>query len=234
MSPYITECPYCGNRLRKRAPKLDRNGHIAERVSRIPLAPSLPRLRRGEIPGIRYDAHPAATTLLVLLGIAGFLLWRIPEVNPVGFTVESHLSGQWWRNLTSLFIYVNTGYALVALAVTAIYGTLLERRHGPLAVLALFFVGGAASMVLAGRDSSTLVLGANGAGLTLLVAWAVPDLERLVRRHSFDGDLIGTAALGAVLALMAIVTPFASWTAAGVGVIAGVVLGYPLARLRPV
>jgi len=22
VSPYITECPYCGNRLRKRAPKI--------------------------------------------------------------------------------------------------------------------------------------------------------------------------------------------------------------------
>ncbi len=24
VSPYITECPYCGNRLRRRAPKLPR------------------------------------------------------------------------------------------------------------------------------------------------------------------------------------------------------------------
>ena len=24
VSPYITECPYCGTRLRKRAPKLER------------------------------------------------------------------------------------------------------------------------------------------------------------------------------------------------------------------
>ena len=24
VSPYITECPYCGTRLRKRAPKIDR------------------------------------------------------------------------------------------------------------------------------------------------------------------------------------------------------------------
>jgi len=26
VSPYITECPYCGSRLRKRAPKLERGG----------------------------------------------------------------------------------------------------------------------------------------------------------------------------------------------------------------
>ena len=26
VSPYVTECPYCGQRLRKRAPKLQREG----------------------------------------------------------------------------------------------------------------------------------------------------------------------------------------------------------------
>ncbi|HYC81427.1 MAG TPA: zinc-ribbon domain-containing protein, partial [Solirubrobacterales bacterium] len=26
VSPYVTECPYCGARLRKRAPKLERKG----------------------------------------------------------------------------------------------------------------------------------------------------------------------------------------------------------------
>ena len=26
VSPYVTECPYCGTRLRKRAPKLERHG----------------------------------------------------------------------------------------------------------------------------------------------------------------------------------------------------------------
>ena len=51
VSPYITECPYCGSRLRKRAPKLDREGRPTERKRRTP-SPSLPRLRRGEIPGI--------------------------------------------------------------------------------------------------------------------------------------------------------------------------------------
>ena len=26
VSPYVTECPYCGSRLRRRAPKLEREG----------------------------------------------------------------------------------------------------------------------------------------------------------------------------------------------------------------
>src|SRR3979411_2124994 len=75
VSPYITECPYCGSRLRKRAPKLDREGRVRERKRRSP-SPSLPRLRPGEIPGIRPEAHPYATIALVLAGLAGTLLWR--------------------------------------------------------------------------------------------------------------------------------------------------------------
>jgi len=39
--------------------------------------------------------------------------------------------------LTSSFIYRNTGYAFVALGTIAVYGWLIERRHGPLAVVAL-------------------------------------------------------------------------------------------------
>ena len=30
VSPYVTECPYCGTRLRKRAPKLERRGDALE------------------------------------------------------------------------------------------------------------------------------------------------------------------------------------------------------------
>ena len=36
VSPYITECPYCGNRLRKRAPKLDRDQRVAEKKTKRP------------------------------------------------------------------------------------------------------------------------------------------------------------------------------------------------------
>ena len=45
VSPYITECPYCGNRLRKRAPKIERDGTVSEpRKARKARKPSAPRL----------------------------------------------------------------------------------------------------------------------------------------------------------------------------------------------
>ena len=64
VSPYITECPYCGTRLRKRAPKIERDGTVSEpapevapkRARRRPAPPRLGRLRAGEIPGVRGDA----------------------------------------------------------------------------------------------------------------------------------------------------------------------------------
>ncbi len=233
VSPYITECPYCGNRLRKRAPKLDRNGRVAERLSRRPSAPALPRLRRGEIPGIRADNRPLAALLLVALGIAGCLVWRTDAVSLPQLAAYAPVRVHWWRMLTAPFIYDNTGYAIVALFVVALYGTLLERRHGPLAVLVLFLVGGAGGAALSSQLTNQLVVGGNGAALALLVAWAIPDLLALRARREIDGDLLGTAVLGGVVALMPFVVTDASWISDGVGVAAGLLVGLPLSRLQP-
>ena len=54
VSPYITECPYCGTRLRKRAPKLDKGG-TPRAAKRRRERPKLSRLKPGEIPGVRAD-----------------------------------------------------------------------------------------------------------------------------------------------------------------------------------
>ena len=232
MSPYITECPYCGTRLRKRAPKLDRNGRIAERVGRRPLTPSLPRLRRGEIPGIRHESHPYATALLVLLGVIGTLIWRTSLLNPYDLVVFGNPVGEWWRVFTAPFVYDNTGYAVIALLVIAIYGWLMERRHGPVIVVALALAGGAGGVAVAARLSSNVFMGGNGAALALLCAWAVPDLVLLLRKRDYDGDLLGTAVLAGVIALMPLATVSASWVAAGGGIAVGLSFGWLLTRIH--
>jgi membrane associated rhomboid family serine protease len=235
VSPYITECPYCGTRLRKRAPKIDRNGRIAEKTRRSP-SPSLSRLRRGEIPGIRHEAHPYASITLVVLGILGCVIWRTDAVSLLNLIVSGNSpESQWYRVFTAPFVYDNTGYAFVALVIIALYGSLMEARHGPVVVIALFLVGGAGGIAVAGRETSDFIMGGNGAALALLCAWVVPDLLRLVRKHDYDGDLIGTAVLAAVMVLMPLAAPHAaSWIAAGVGAGAGLLLGYLLARIHPV
>lgn len=234
VSPYITECPYCGERIQKRAPKLDRDGRISERRSRRPPSPTLPRLRRGEIPGIRHDQHPYGTILLILLGFAGTLLWRTDLISPFNLVAYDRLNADWWHVFTSPFIYATTGYAIITLGVIALFGVLMERRHGLLLVIALFLVGAAAGTAVAVQVSSGLVMGANGGALALLVAWAMPDLMSLAAHQDFDGDLIGTAVLGLAVAVMPLVAPEASWVCDAVGVSAGIVIGYPLARIHPV
>jgi membrane associated rhomboid family serine protease len=233
VSPYITECPYCGNRIQKRAPKLGPDGRIAQKKSRRPPSPTLPRLKRGEIPGIRHDSHPYGTILLVLLGFAGTLLWRTGLINPIHLVALGTLNPDWWHAFSSPFVYGNTGYAIITLGVIALYGVLLERRHGLLLVLALFLLGGAAGTAIALQASPALVMGGNGAALALLVAWAMPDLAAFSSREDFDGDLIGTLVLGAAVALMPLVAE-ASWVCDGVGVGAGILIGYPVSRLHPV
>ena len=233
VSPYITECPYCGNRLRKRAPKLDRHGRVAEKRRRRSPGPSLTRLRRGEIPGIRGESRPYASVVLVALGMVGYLIWRTGQLNIYDVAIVSIKPGShWWRLITTPFVYDNLGYAFVGLGTIAIYGWLLERRHGPLPVLALFAIGGiggaAATAVV---YSFPTAIGGNGAALAILIAWAIPDLLALRRGVEIDGDLFGTALIGAIVALMPLVvqSPSPSWISDGVGVLGGLAIGLPLA-----
>jgi membrane associated rhomboid family serine protease len=232
VSPYITECPYCGTRLRKRAPKLDRNGRITERVRR-PMTPSLSRLRRGEIPGIRHEAHPYATGLLVLLGVAGTLLWRTTLFTQLDLVVYGDPGKQWWRVFTAPFVYNNTGYAVLTLIVIALFGWLIERRHGPVIVLALALLGGAGGLGLsAALTTGHVYMGGNGAALALLCAWVVPDLTLMLRKDDFDGDLLGVAVLAGVIALMPVAEPTASVLADAAGIVSGLALGQLLTRIH--
>jgi len=233
VSPYITECPYCGNRLRKRAPKIDREGRVAERKRRRP-TPSLPRLRRGEIPGIRAESHPYATIALVIAGFVGCLLWRTSAVTIGQIAVFEKPGAHWWRLITTGFVYSNVGYAFITLAAIALFGWLLERRHGPLPVIALYAVGAVGGAAAAAAVYSVpVVLGGNGGALALIVAWAMPDLISLRRGEEIDGDLLGALAIGLAVALMPIVVPQASWIPDIVGVLGGVVIGLPLALSEP-
>jgi membrane associated rhomboid family serine protease len=236
VSPYITECPYCGSRLRKRAPKLDRDGRPAEkerrRAKRRSPAPSLGPLRRGEIPGIRPDGRPYATIALVVASLVLFVVVRAGAVGLGQIAVIGPLDHNTWQVFTAPFAYDDSGYAFVALFAIALFGWLMERRHGPLVVLLLFLIGGTGGMVVvAAVESLPVALGGNGAALALLVAWAIPDLREIRRGHEVDGDLLGAAVFGAVLLLLPVAVEWADPLAGATGVVAGAAIGYPLARL---
>jgi hypothetical protein len=232
VSPYITECPYCGNRLRKRAPKLDREGRVAEKRRRL-RATRLPRLRAGEIPGVRPDVRPYGTLALVTAGIVGALIWRTTLVVKLNLIVIGKPTGQWWKVVTAAFTYDNAGVAFAVLGTVALFGWLIERKHGPLPVLALFAIGGIGGVAAtAVAYPFPIVLAGNGGALALISAWAVGQLLELRETGDIDGDLIGAGVIAAVVALLPLADANVSWLAGGVGVLTGATLGLPLAVLR--
>src|ERR1700680_3825260 len=97
VSPYITECPYCGHRLRRRAPKLPREHSAGVKAARTRKpTPFLGRLRRGEIRGIRADSPPYATATLVLLSCVVWILTSGGYVSIARLPIVGPLHGEWW------------------------------------------------------------------------------------------------------------------------------------------
>jgi membrane associated rhomboid family serine protease len=241
VSPYITECPYCGHRLRRRAPKLPRarQGGRARGPSRRPIFGRLKssqlavRRRRGLAGG--YDrwayARPYATIAIVAASIASWIVWHAEERTYLELAVIGPLHGQWWRILTSQFAYIHGLYAFLAIITTAIFGWLLERRHGPIVVLVLFIgAGSVGALVASAVYPFPIVSGGNAGALALLTAWAAPDLVAARRREYYEGDLLGAVAIAALLLAIPYAYREASWLAGVSGAAIGLLFGLGLRR----
>jgi membrane associated rhomboid family serine protease len=235
VSPYITECPYCGTRLRKRAPKIERDGTVSEpkpkKQRRARPARPRPRRDRADVGAAVGASRPWATIALVLLSLFGYLVLAVEDPSQVA--VAGPVDGQWWRVASSLFLYGNAWYELAAVLAIGVYGWLLEQRHGPFVVLGLFALCGAGGIALTvAVDPTPLAIGANGAALGLLAAWAVPDLLARARGEEYDGDLLGTLVIALVLLFMPLAVTEASAIAGFAGAAAGLLCGLVLARSR--
>jgi membrane associated rhomboid family serine protease len=260
VSPYITECPYCGHRLRRRAPKLPRVGEAAGVGSaRQGIGSLLGRGRAGS--GTRPAPRPArehsdrwvatrphATIALVAISCVALIVTRVepewlahivlaPELVLRNSSVDvlGGLHGDWWKLFSSQFGYAQGGgggvYAFVAIVATGLFGWLVERRHGPAVVLALFLGAGAAGMLAADAVYALpIVAGANAGALALVAAWAAPDLRALRAGEHYEGDLLGAGAFAVLLLAIPFVRQEASWLAGVVGVVVGLLIGLGLDR----
>jgi membrane associated rhomboid family serine protease len=238
VSPYITECPYCGHRLRRRAPKLPRD-RLREPSKRVLRKASLGRLRSGEIAGLRADGPPYATVALVAASCGVWIAAQGAYVNLAKLVIAGPLNGDWWRLLTSQFVYgrgFSSGLFMFAtLLALAIFGSLVERRHGPLLVAGLFFGAGISGGLLAEAVYALpVVSGANAAALALIGAWAAPKLAAARADEYYDGDLLATAAIALVLLAMPYARPEVSWLAGVTGGALGLAVGLGLSRVRTV
>jgi membrane associated rhomboid family serine protease len=234
VSPYVTECPYCGQRVRKRAPKIDRGGGAPTKRRR---RTRLPRLRAEEIEGIAPDTRPYATLALMLACVASALVYAADPGLDLGYVVVP-FEEQVWRLFVTPFLHTDQlGYGFVALVAVAIFGTMLERRFGPLPVVATFVLAGAAGAALTVVLEAPpllddrpfyLVFGANGAALGLLCAWLVDDRLAARRGEDRENDLIGVYVIAAVLVLLSLTTEEANIAAAVGGAVAGALIGLAL------
>jgi membrane associated rhomboid family serine protease len=241
VSPYVTECPYCGQRVRKRAPKIDRStGEPAQKRRRR--AKKLPRLRADEIAGIAPETRPYATAGLIGVCVIAMLVYAADPKLDMGYLfVKTSFGTEAWRWFVTPFMHADQlGYAFVALVAAGLFGTLVERRFGAVAVVLIFVLSGAAGAALAAALETPPLLsdvpgwpvfGANGAALGLLCAWLVDDLLARRRGDDRENDLLGVYVIAAVLVLLSLTTEEANIAAAVGGALTGSVIGLLLPRL---
>jgi membrane associated rhomboid family serine protease len=230
VSPYVTECPYCGARLRKRAPKLERRGDGLEaKLSRRDkrLRAPLSRLRGGGPSPFRPYA-----TLAVILGSAVLLLVQKASGHSLstfgGLIVP--FEGDWWRFLAAPFAYVDVGYLFVVAIGLAIFSVGLERRLGSPATALLLLSCGSLGMLAANgiaeaQGGLTVIAGGNGMALGALAAWVAVRRAEVHRAIDEEYDLIGVVVAAVVLLALPIFVPTADVFAGLVGGAVGGLMG---------
>jgi membrane associated rhomboid family serine protease len=237
VSPYVTECPYCGARLRKRAPQLERRGDGLEPKPRRGPAGRLFRIK------LRSRAEPTQrpyATMAAILGSAVLLLVEVAGgaslVGVGGLAVP--VEGEWWRFLTAPFAYADVGYLFVVAVGLAIFSSGVERRLGSAATAVLLLACGslgmlAASAVANAQGDIVVIAGGNGMALGAVAAWFA--LRRGEAHGAIDQDYdpIGVAVATAVLLALPIFESTADVVAGLVGGAVGGLAGLAAAALRP-
>lgn len=231
VSPYVTECPYCGARLRKRAPDLEeRDGGLAPQRSR---REKLKEKRRGlSLPGLPYG--PWATGFL-LVASAVLLAVRLGlGEDMVGLgAVGAPAPAEWWRFLLAPLVYEGVGYLFGAGLAIAIFGAAVERRLGTGSTAVLLVACGSLGVLGAfaiadQRGAEEVLAGGNGTALGVIAAWWI--LRRSEARRSVEPEQVEWApALIAALVILALslvqstADPFAAIIGGATGALAGVI-----------
>jgi membrane associated rhomboid family serine protease len=245
VSPYVTECPYCGTRLRKRAPKLERVGdevrvregrrdrrrrRAAERRSA-----RAERVRRFE--GLA--ERPMVTIVAILAAAVALIVERASNLSVVDLgAIVGPVSEDWWRYLAAPFVYDDLGYLFVCGLALAIFLPQVERRVGAVPALLLVIGTGALGMLAADGiaeafgDGIPVAAGGNGIALGVLACWLVlRDAERRADPTE-EYDRIAVAVAAAVLLLLPLVEDFADPWAGVVGGLVGAACGLAAALGR--
>ena len=241
VSPYVTECPYCGQRLRKRAPKLQREGDEIkvregrrEKRLRKDAERRAAARQRGEGGGRLEDlaTRPVAPGRIQAAAAGVGIVQAAADLTALELgAIVGDPGSEYWRYLTAPFFFVDAGYLFACGVAIAIFMPPLERRIGSVATFILALACGALGMLAAvGLDAALgddfpVAAGANGMALGLLAAYIVarePE-RRADPEDSYDPIAVIVAA--AVLLALPLVEDFADpWAGVG-GAIVGALCG---------
>jgi membrane associated rhomboid family serine protease len=237
VSPYVTECPYCGARLRKRAPKLERRGDGFEPKPRRGPAGRLFRIKLRSR-GATISHRPYATLAAILVSAVLLLVEQASGASLATLgALTVPIGDEWWRYLTAPFAYADVGYLFVVAVGLAIFGIGVERRLGSVAAAVLLLACGSLGMLVAAGIASAqgdvvTIAGGNGMALGAVAAWFA--LRRAEAHDSIDQDYdpIGVAVAAAVLLALPIFEPTADVFAGLIGAAVGGLAGLAASALR--
>ncbi len=245
VSPYVTECPYCGTRLRKRAPKLERVGdevRVREgRTDRRRRKAAERRSRLAERAATREDLalRPLATIAALVAPAILLIVERASNLSIYDLgAIAGPVDGEWWRYLAAPFNYDNVGYLFACCLAIAIFLPGVERRVGTIAAALLVIGCGALGMLAADAvdssfgDGVLVAAGGNGIALGVVCAWLV--IRNAERRAdpTEEYDQIAVLVTLAVLFLLPAVDDWANvWAGLG-GALVGAACGFAAALGR--
>jgi membrane associated rhomboid family serine protease len=244
VSPYVTECPYCGARLRRRAPKLERGegDELRVRESLRARRRRIVRQRRAsrgrgrrrlalaaDRPYATLVAILAPAVLLVVERAGGYNVFQLGAIQHPGATEP-------WRYLAAPFVYDQLGYLFVVGLALAIFGPGLERRLGLAPTALLYLACGALGMLAAVAidnglaDGLLVAAGGNGVALGAIAAWAMLRRAESLREGGEELDQIAIVVAASVLLLLPVFEELAAPWAGVAGGVVGLAAGALAAR----
>jgi membrane associated rhomboid family serine protease/DNA-directed RNA polymerase subunit RPC12/RpoP len=239
VSPYVTECPYCGARIRKRAPRLEREGdEIKVRESRRDRRRRLRRERAADRAArTALGVRPIATAGTLLIGAVLLILGRaVPLTLSELGAIVGPVGGEAWRYVTAPFVYDDLGALFVLSLAIWVFGAAIEQRLGSLATATLILATGtlgslaAGAVYSAGLTDTLVVVGGNAIALGLLGAWLMLWRGEAKSHFSEPLETIALTVTAIVLLLLPLVEVGADPVAGLVGGLVGLAMGALAAR----
>jgi membrane associated rhomboid family serine protease len=239
VSPYVTECPYCGTRLRKRAPKLERRGDGLEaqetRRDRRRRRAAERRERRQRLRRLSLATERPYVTLAAILVPAALVIVQRGaglSLSDLGIVIGPPAANPWWHYLTAPFVYDDIGYLFAIGVAMALFVPGLERRLGAVPTLLLLLACGALGALAAPGiddafgDGLTLAAGGNGIALGALGAWYMVRRRDAREDPTEELDKIPVVVAAMVLLALPLVNDYANDWSGIVGGLVGLAAGF--------